>query len=53
MSNIEPLTDLEKRIFLTAMVREEKLCEKFTDKHGENLVAVCHRIERKVKKALW
>lgn len=53
--NVEPLTDDEKRIFLTTMAREKKLCEKLykNDKHCKNLVAICERIERKVKKALW
>ena len=42
----EPLTDTEQRIFLAAMSKEEKVC-------GVNLVADCHRVEKKVRKALW
>ena len=50
----EPLTDIEQRIFLAAMSKEEKVCnEVCADGEGVDLVAVCHRIERKVKKALW
>ena len=50
----EPLTDTEQRIFLAAMSREEKACrEVCSDGDGVDLVAVCHRIERKVKEALW
>ena len=51
---IEPLTDTEQRIFYAAMGREEKICrEVCKDGDGVDLVAVCHSIERKVKKALW
>lgn len=52
---VEPLTDTEQRIFLAAMSREEKICkESGADGDGWiDLVAVCHSIERKVKKALW
>jgi len=54
----EPLTDKEKRIFLAAMRREEKICkqtdEEFSkESHGDSLVSVCKEIERKVKGALW
>ena len=50
----EPLTDTEQRIFLAAMGREEKICKEVcADGDGIDLVAVCHNIERKVKKALW
>lgn len=50
----EPLTDTEQRIFLAAMSREEKVCKEVcADGEGKDLVAVCHQIERKVKKALW
>ena len=53
----EPLTDKEKRIFLAAMAREEKVCKEVDDKYGEphevSLVSVCHKITRKVKTALW
>lgn len=53
----EPLTDREKRIFLTAMNREEKFC-KHADEvcdmtYEDGLVRVCDRIRIKVKKALW
>lgn len=57
---IEPLTDIEQRIFLAAISREEKVCEKVDEEltfpKAENyidLVPVCRSIERKVKKALW
>lgn len=51
---VSPLTDEEKRIFLAAMSREEKVCKEVCkDGDGIDLVLVCHRIERKVKKALW
>lgn len=50
----EPLTDTEQRIFLAAMSKEEKVCKEVCkDGDGINLVAVCHSIERKVKRALW
>lgn len=52
--NVEPLTDDEKRIFLAAMSKEARVCKKvYKDGQGKDLVAVCHQIERKVKKALW
>lgn len=53
------LTDIEQRIFLAAMSREEKVCkeidERYPDRepYEDSLVSVCHSIERKVKKALW
>lgn len=53
---VEPLTDIEQRIFLAAMSREENACKEVcADGSGDgvDLVAVCHRIERKVKRALW
>lgn len=51
---VEPLTDIEQRIFLAAMSREEKVCKEVcADGEGVDLVAVCHRIEKKVKTALW
>ena len=58
LKQIEPLTDIEQRIFLAAMNREEKVCKEVDaddsdDGVGVNLVAVCHSIERKVKRALW
>ena len=56
----EPLTDIEQRIFLAAMSREEKVCKKVDDEweHAfpgvtSNFVRICREIERKVKKALW
>lgn len=52
----EPLTDIEQRIFLAAMSREENACKDVCadgSDDGVNLVAVCHRIERKVKRVLW
>lgn len=53
---VEPLTDTEQRIFLAAMSREENACKEVCadgSDDGVDLVAVCHRIERKVKRALW
>ena len=51
---VEPLTDTEQRIFLAAMIKEEKVCKEVcADGDGVDLVAVCHSIKRKVKKALW
>ena len=51
---IEPLTDTEQRIFLTAMSKEENVCKEVcADGDGIDLVAVCHSIERKVKATLW
>lgn len=51
----EPLTDIEQRIFLAAMSKEEKVCRK-VDKEVDgdiSLTHVCHEIERKVKGTLW
>lgn len=53
---VEPLTDTEQRIFLAAMSREENACKEICadgSDDGVDLVAVCHRIERKVKRVLW
>lgn len=57
---VESLTDSEQRIFLAAMGREEKVCEKVDKEYRDtkeqsdiNLVRVCKEIERKVKKALF
>lgn len=52
---VEPLTDMEERIFLAAMGREEQVCKKIDDAfpEEESLIMVCKEIERKVKKALW
>lgn len=54
----EPLTDKEKRIFLAAMWREEKVCEEVDrnyvrEPYEDSLVRVCKEIRRKVKGALW
>lgn len=56
----EPLTDVEQRIFLKAISREEEVCRKVDAEWGEgdeeceiNLVHACHEIVRKVKGALW
>lgn len=52
----EPLTDIEQRIFLAAMSREENACKEVCADGSDgsvDLVAVCHRIERKVKRVLW
>ena len=56
----EPLTDKEKRIFLAAMGREEKVCKQVDDEcrdcrepYEDSLVKTCHEITRKVKGALW
>ena len=56
----EPLTDVEQRIFLKAISREEEVCRKVDAEWGEgdeeceiNLVHTCHEIVRKVKGALW
>ena len=54
---VEPLTDDEQRIFLSAMSREEKICKEFDDNifscYAVSLVRVCHEITRKVKDVLW
>lgn len=54
----EPLTDMEQRIFLAAMAKEEKVCKEMQKEMPDtlgllDLVKVCREIERKVKKALW
>lgn len=50
----EALTDREKRIFLAAMGREEKVCAGIDRNRDEDrLVRVCKEIRRKVKGALW
>lgn len=57
----EPLTDKEQRIFLSAMVREEKVCKEVDaemvrepyEESEDSLVKVCREIKRKVKGALW
>ena len=55
---IEPLTDTEQCIFLSAISREEQVCgkidnDKVDDGTVKKLVPVVNSIERKVKKALW
>lgn len=54
----EPFTDKEKRIFLAAMWREEKVCEEadrnyVREPYEDSLMRVCKEIRRKVKGALW
>ena len=56
----EPLTDIEQRIFLAAMGREEDVCKKVDaecrdcrEPYEDSLVRICHEIIRKVKGALW
>lgn len=54
----EPLTDEEKRIFLAAMAREEKVCKEADRNYTrapyeESLMSICKSIKRKVKDALW
>ena len=54
----EQLTDKEKRIFLAAMEREEKVCEEVDrnyvrEPYEDSLMRVCKEIRRKVKGALW
>jgi len=53
----EKLTDIEQRIFLAAMSKEEKVCREVdkepSDAECINLMRVCKSIERKVKGALW
>ena len=60
MPSAESLTDIEQRIFLKAISREEKVCRRVDAEWGEgdeeceiNLVHICHEIVRKVKGALW
>ena len=55
-----PFTDREKRIFLAAMGREEKVCKQVDDEcrdcrepYEDTLVSICREITRKVKGALW
>ena len=54
----EPLTDKEKRIFLAAMGREEKVCEEVDrnyvrEPYEDSLMRMCKEIRRKVKGVLW
>ena len=55
---IEPLTDSEQRIFLSAMSREMRICkqldnDKVDDGTVKKLEPIVSSIKRKVKKALW
>lgn len=55
---VEKLADKEQRIFLAAMVREEKVCEEVDrnyvrEPYEDSLMRVCKEIRRKVKGALW
>lgn len=55
---IEPLTDSEQRIFLSAMSREMRICkqidnDKVDDSTVKKLVPIVNTIERKIKKVLW
>lgn len=55
---IEPLSDEEKRIFLSSMGRERVICkqidiDKVDDGSIKKLVPIVNTIERKVKKILW
>ena len=58
LPSAEPLTDNEKRIFLAAMGREEKVCKEIDkdyvrEAYEDSIVWVCKEIKRKVKAALW
>lgn len=58
LKEVEPLTDKEQRIFLSAMSREEKVCKEVDADHvreayEDTLMFMCNEITRKVKKALW
>ena len=56
---VEPLTDTEKRLFLSAVGREEDICKKIDsekelkDLGVKELAPIVRSIRRKVKKALW
>lgn len=57
---LEPLTDKEQRIFLSAMAREEKICKEFESEcrncrepYEDSLVSICRHIIKKVKNTLW
>ena len=50
---VEPLTDAEQRLFLSAMVKEENVCRKAYVGNGVDLLNACYNIERKVKATLW
>jgi len=64
LTDIDPLTDPEQRIFLAAMGREEKVCAEADRNYVhepycvhepgvDSLMSVCKAIRRKVKEALW
>lgn len=54
---VNPLTDTEQRIFLSAMGRERKICKNidaiWANVDGSNLTGVCDSVLRKVKATLW
>ncbi len=57
---LEPLTDKEQRIFISAMAREEKICKEVDSEcrncrepYEDSLLSICRQITRKVKDALW
>lgn len=58
LPSAEPLTDNEKRIFLAAMGREEKVCKEIDKEYARetyeySLMWICKEIKRKVKATLW
>lgn len=60
LSRPAPFTDKEKRIFLSAMGREEKVCKQVDEEcrdcrepYEDTLVSICREIVRKVKGTLW
>ena len=55
LTDIDPLTDPEQRIFLAALGREERVCKEVDREYpeGVSLMALCRSIQRKVKGALW
>lgn len=58
LTQFEPLTDEEKRLFLSAMERERMVCRKldracFREPHEDTLEGKVNAIERKVKTVLW
>ena len=58
LNSIEPLTDKEQRIFLSAMAREREICKEMDtqtirEAYEVSLTYICDEIERKIKGALW
>lgn len=58
LEEVEPLTDAEQRIFLSAMERELKVCEEMDSEtvreaYEVSLTKICKEIKRKVMGALW